>query len=201
MKYGKSTGKNWTIFKPLLWRGSWKGYLALKFLAVKNYFFIQFFVNVLSYEGERLQFFKVPKSRKYSSKIENGPKHRHFLPSCELTPVFGSFWGSTKTFSGLFQSCLSVVRKYSGFMFGLGKPHFWLQFQLERLINDPENKNVRSKFCSILRFFAIIFEHFGAQDSRFLNFFKVVFELFKKCYGIVIDHKMPTFGCFFSSKC
>ena len=40
----------------------------------------------------------------------------------------------------------------------------------------------------------------GGQESRFLDFFKVVLELFKKCLGIVFDDKMSIFGCIFSSK-
>ena len=34
------------------------------------------------------------------------------------------------------------------------------------------------------------------QKSRFLDFFKVVLELFRKCLGIVFGLKMPTFVLF-----
>ena len=44
------------------------------------------------------------------------------------------------------------------------------------------------------------FDHFLGQKSHFLDFFKVVSELFRKCLGIVFDLKRPTFVCIFSSK-
>ena len=42
--------------------------------------------------------------------------------------------------------------------------------------------------------------HFGGQKSRFMDFFKVVLELFRKCLGIVFGLKMPTFWSIFSLK-
>ena len=35
-----------------------------------------------------------------------------------------------------------------------------------------------------------------AQKIRFLDFFKVAIELFRKCLEIVFDLKMPTSKCF-----
>ena len=49
-------------------------------------------------------------------------------------------------------------------------------------------------------FWVVIFGHFGGQKSRFLDFFKVVLELFRKCLGIVFGLKRPTFGGILSSK-
>ena len=41
---------------------------------------------------------------------------------------------------------------------------------------------------------------FWGRKSRILNFFRVVWELFRKCLGIVFGLKMPTFECILSSK-
>ena len=43
-----------------------------------------------------------------------------------------------------------------------------------------------------------VFWPFWRSKSRFLDFFKVVLELFRKRLGIVFDLKRPTFGCIFS---
>jgi len=52
-------------------------------------------------------------------------------------------------------------------------------------------------FCQFdIRDLAIL----GGLKSRFLDFFKVLLELFRKFLGIVFDLKRPTFGCIFSSK-
>ena len=40
----------------------------------------------------------------------------------------------------------------------------------------------------------MISDHFGGQEGRFMDFFKVVLELFK-CLGIVSDLKMPISVC------
>ena len=45
----------------------------------------------------------------------------------------------------------------------------------------------------ILAVFRGILDHFWGQKSRFLDFFKVVWELFRKCLGIVFRLK-PTFS-------
>ena len=37
-------------------------------------------------------------------------------------------------------------------------------------------------------------EPFGGQKSRFLDFFKFVLVLFRKCLGIVFSLKRPTFS-------
>ena len=62
-----------------------------------------------------------------------------------------------------------------------------------------------------IEFFDQKFAHFGSfkgsflailgQKSRFLDFFKVVLELFKKCLCIVFVLKRPTFGCIYTSYC
>ena len=41
---------------------------------------------------------------------------------------------------------------------------------------------------------------FWTRKSRFLDFFNVALELFKKCLGIVFDLKRATFGGTISSK-
>ena len=118
----------------------------------------------------------------------------------KLTSVIWPFWGSKKSFSGLFRTCFGVVQEVFGHCFWPWKAYFWGYFQLERLLNDPENQNFLSKICSFWHFWGVIFDHFGGRKSRFLDFFKVVLELFRKCLGIVFDLKRPTFGGIFSSK-
>ena len=49
-------------------------------------------------------------------------------------------------------------------------------------------------------FLGVIFDHFAGPKSHFLDFFKVVLELFGKCLGIVFDLKRPTFGVFSARK-
>ena len=44
------------------------------------------------------------------------------------------------------------------------------------------------------------FGQFGGRKSRFLDFFEVILELFRKCLGIVFDLERPSFGGIFSSK-
>ena len=115
-----------------------------------------------------------------------------------LASVIWPFWGSKKSFSG--RSCFAGVWEAFGHCFWPWKAYFWGYFQLERLLNDPENQNFLSKICSFWHFWGAIFDQFGGRKSRFLDFFKVVLELFRKCLGIVFDLKRPTFECIFSSK-
>ena len=44
------------------------------------------------------------------------------------------------------------------------------------------------------------FDHFQGQKTRFLDFLKVVLEMFRSYLGIVLGLKRPTFSCIFSSK-
>ena len=71
----------------------------------------------------------------------------------------------------------------------------------KQLQNNLENWDFGSKFCSFWPIWGVVFDHFGGQKSRFLDFFKVVLELFKKCLGIVFVLKRPTFGFIYTSKC
>ena len=56
------------------------------------------------------------------------------------------------------------------------------------------------KFAHFGRFEGVIFDHFRGRKSHFLDFFKVVLELFRKYKGIVFGPKRPTFGCIFGSR-
>ena len=56
-----------------------------------------------------------------------------------FTPVFGPFWGSKKSFSGLFGSCFGVVWEVFRKCFWTQKAYFWLYFKLKRLINHRES--------------------------------------------------------------
>ena len=53
-----------------------------------------------------------------------------------------------------------------------------------------------SKFCSFWPISGVIFDRFGAEKSRFLDFFKVVLDLFGKYLGYVFGVKMPNFVLF-----
>ena len=44
------------------------------------------------------------------------------------------------------------------------------------------------------------FDQYGGQEGRFMDFIKVVLELFKKCLGIIFELKMHTSGCILCSK-
>ena len=45
------------------------------------------------------------------------------------------------------------------------------------------------------------FDHFCGKKSCFLDFLKVVLELFRSCLGIIFFLTSPTFKCIRSSKC
>ena len=45
------------------------------------------------------------------------------------------------------------------------------------------------KFAHFAGFKGVIFLDFGGRKSRFLDFYKVSLELFRKCLGIVFDVK------------
>ena len=49
-----------------------------------------------------------------------------------------------------------------------------MHFQFERLINDRKKRG----FCQNLDNDIVIFDQFGGQKNRFLDFFKVLLELF-----------------------
>ena len=65
------------------------------------------------------------------------------------------------------------------------KAYFWLYFQLERFINDPQNRKFGLNNCSFWPFLGVIFDHFSGLKSRFLDFFKVVLESLRKFLRIV----------------
>merc|ERR1712131_226917 len=64
-----------------------------------------------------------------------------------LTSVIWPFWGSKKSFSGVFRSFLRVVWEVFRHYFRPKKAYFWVYFQLQRFINDPKNRKFRSKIC------------------------------------------------------
>ena len=76
------------------------------------------------------------------------------------------------------------------------KPPFLVYFQLEMLIYDLKNRNLRAIFGP----WEYHFDHFQGQKTRFVDFLKVVLELFKSCLGIIFDLKSHNFRCIFSSK-
>ena len=106
------------------------------------------------------------------------------------------FWVKIWLFSKLFGSCLRSIWVLLKTLKAYLRVYFWL----ERLRNDPQTRDFRSKLCSFWRFSRVVFDHFWGQKSRFLDFLKVLLELFMKCLGIIFGLKRPTFGCIFSSK-
>ena len=70
----------------------------------------------------------------------------------------------------------------------------------------PKGREITSK----IEIWGPKFVHFGRFEgsfltilgvkSRFLDFFKIVLDLFGKCLSIVFGLKVPTFGCILSSK-
>ena len=56
------------------------------------------------------------------------------------------------------------------------------------------------KICSFWPLSGVIFDNFGGQKSRFVDFFKVFLESFRKFLSIVFGLKRPTFGCIFRPK-
>ena len=118
----------------------------------------------------------------------------------KLESVFWPFWGSKKSFSGLFRSCLGVVQELFKHCFRSLKPHFWVYFQLQRLINDPENRNFRSKICSFCRFEGSFLTILGVEKIAFWTFSK----FFGSCVGTVLVFfqvfEAPFLGVFSAQK-
>ena len=56
-----------------------------------------------------------------------------------------------------------------------------------------QSQTQKSSFAKL----APVFWPFCGSKSRFLDFFKVVLELFRNCLGIVFDRKSPNFLCIF----
>ena len=114
-----------------------------------------------------------------------------------LTSVFWPFWGSKKvvfwTFWKLFWSCSGIVRALFS---DLENPH--LGVFTARKVEKTTSKI--KFFCQNLASERVILGLFWGQKVTFLDFSKVVQELFRKCLGIVFGLKRPTFGCICSSK-
>ena len=62
------------------------------------------------------------------------------------------------------------------------------------LFSDPnvdkwtQKSKFRSKICSFWQFLGVIFDHFGSQEGRFLDFFKVILVLFRDLESIVFRY-------------
>ena len=54
--------------------------------------------------------------------------------------------------------------------------------------------------CQNVALWEANFDHFGGQKSRFLDFLKVVLEMFRSCLDIIFGLKSLTFKCIISSK-
>ena len=104
------------------------------------------------------------------------------------TSMFWPLWWSKKSLSGLFVPVLDFFKKWLGINYGRKKAYFLRYFHLKKFLNDPDNRNFLSKTCSFWQFWWAIFDRFGGQKSCFLDFFKVVLQLFKKCLDNVFGH-------------
>ena len=71
-----------------------------------------------------------------------------------------------------------------------------MYLQLERFLDDLQNPNLVSNFSHLRGHFY----HFWVQKIRFLDFLKVICELFRSSLWIIFSLLRPTFGCMLSSK-
>ena len=71
----------------------------------------------------------------------------------------------------------------------------WNRFQ----INKSKKKKINFRYWPNPQV-KLGFGDFGSTKSRFLDFLKVVLEMFRSCLGVIFGLKMPTFSCIFSSK-
>ena len=85
----------------------------------------------------------------------------------------GVFLGETLIF---FKVIWKLFLNSLGILFGF-KGHFWINFQLQRSINDLQNGDFQSKCDTHLIIEKVIFCHFEEQKSRILKFFKDVQEM------------------------
>ena len=91
---------------------------------------------------------------------------------------------------------LELFRCYFSIVLGLKRPTF-------RCIFSSKGRYMTSKIKILGQNLALWeghFDHFGGQKSRFLDFLKVVLELFRSCLGIIFGLKRSTFRCIFSLK-
>ena len=109
---------------------------------------------------------------------------------------FDHFGAQKSRFLDFLKVVLEMFRSCLGIIFGLKRPNF-------RCIFSSKGRYMTSKIkisCQNLGLWEGHFGHFGVQKSRFLDFLKVVLELFRSGLGIIFGLKMPTFSCIFSSK-
>ena len=63
---------------------------------------------------------------------------------------------------------------------------------------NQKSADFQSKYNPLLTSERIILDHFGGRKNRFLEFFKVVLEFFRKCLSIVLGLNRTTFDFVFS---
>ena len=68
----------------------------------------------LAIRGEDLDFFSEPKAENKARRAKMDVKITLFD---KLVSVFGQFWGSKKSYSGLFQSCWKKLHDFFSFFF------------------------------------------------------------------------------------
>ena len=109
--------------------GGW-GVLPLKFfrcLKLRSFFFF-FFEMCLAIRGNDFNFFFSANEPKIELVQRKWTQKSTLLAN--LTPVIWPFWGSKKSFSGLFRSFFRLVWEVFRHCFCLYKAYFWVYFQL-----------------------------------------------------------------------
>ena len=116
--------------------------------------------------------------------------HRYWTQKLNLLAQIGGFQGSfwiisvLKAFSGLFQSCLGSVWAVFSAIKGL----LLVVFSGAKVDKLPRKYKFSVRNLLVLA----VFDHFSAQKSRFLDFFKAVLETFTKFLRIVFGLKRST---------
>ena len=91
---------------------------------------------------------------------------------------------------------LKLFKNYLRTVFSLNKNVLLGVFSACKVYKWPQKSTFVSKFDPLLTYSGVIFGHFRGRKSCILDFFKVVWELFRKCLGIVLGLKRPTFDEF-----
>merc|ERR1711923_660868 len=99
-------------------------------------------------------------------------------------------------FSKLFGSCFKIV--WALFLDSEG-PHF-RGVSAQKKISRPPKSTFLGEILAIFSKLVPVIWPFWGPKSRFLDFLKVVLELFRSCLGIIFVFKTRTFRCIFSSK-
>ena len=73
-------------------------------------------------------------------------------------------------------------------------------FGAKKAILELVDRKLTQKSTLLAKLRPVLYGHFGGEKNRFLDFFKVILELFRNCLGTVFGLKRSTLGGIFSSK-